>query len=976
MPDQRIDDVYDILSISRQQQAVDSIIEATVEKIKKANALNVDFKIDTKTFGDYNKKLKELEAIMAKVQKGTDDAIKSSILLAKQKAAEAAAAKKVAEAAAAETKAKEAEARATERQAAASAKSAAASAKAAAAAAEQNRPYKQLALAFAAAAKKAQDLAVQYGINDKRAQAAAKAANALNNQLKAIDSTVGITNRRVGSYNETLDRFTNKLKGAALNFLALIGVTSAGAFFQSAIDEFVEMDKNVRLLQNTLRNIGVPEAFSRMENSAKRLAQQFGHLDDDEILKVFNQLTVYGKLSEDQMNQLLPVIIDFAAATGQDLPSATSVLVKALEGNARALKDYGINIKDTKNSAEAFGVIMTQLAPKVKGVAQAFGESDAGGLAKAKQDFKDLKEEIGGGLLPVLNAVLSVLLKLGQGITGFIKAAREAFTGGSFIGSIIESSLGSDEKAQDAIKKDVKANEAFINERIKQLRTLQAAGKKLGVTENDVRREYLNALVEQNKTRAATIAEIKKTGDVQDIKEVLVQFAATEQTIAALQSQLSGIKPTTADDDRNKTKTPKTKDIVEANRRAQFEILKAQLELDKEFDLRRAADERRSTVDRISNIISYGEDSQRLIEAQAAFELGAADLTAKEREKIENDKNNALIRLGTELNDKLLELSKGLADAFKVDTQTVLDGIKGMTKGIADAVAKSNKIFEDAQKKAQDNARKAKEGLRENILSLATELEGLLFDLFTNGIERQKNAIQDQIDLLEQQKQKEIEVANQTIANTAERADAIAIIEARADARRRALELRQRQLDQQKARFEKANAVANIIQSTAVAIVNALKLGPKGVALAAVIGALGAAQLVRVIAQPIPRYAEGTDNHKGGPMFVGDGGKHEGVLLPDGSYYKTPNTTTLVSAPPGTQVFPDYDKAVFNSTMGKVPAFKTVDTDATAQTVKQIGKDIVRAVKHIPQPVINAERAWTASRRVGTAFRTYLNNSI
>lgn len=419
--------------------------------------------------------------------------------------------------------------------------------------------------------------------------------------------------------------------------------------------------------------------------------------------------------------------------------------------------------------------------------------------------------------------------------------------------------------------------------------------------------------------------------------------------------------------DEKKKVEKKGRDIIEANRKAQFEILKAQIELDKEYDLLRANDEKRTFVDRLNNLISYGEDSQRLIEEQARFDLGNAKLTSLERQRIENDKNNALIRLSTELNDKLKKIAQ---DNFKVDTSTL--PISGR---IPKELQKILDDFDKAQKKAikdaADNAKKLKEAFKDAFEGLASELSGLFFDVFTNQIEAQKNVIQDQIDLLEQQKQKDIEVANQTITNAQEKADAIAIIEARAAAKRQQLELKQRQLDQQKARFEKFRAVTEIVQNTSLAVVKALAEfpGPAGIALAAVIGALGAVQIARVLAQPIPRYAEGTQNHPGGFAVVGDGGRAEGIQLPDGSVYKSPATDTVIDMPKGTKVFKDYN----NMPLKPITVVNAVDT---TDEIRAMRYDVVRAIKKIPQPIIHADRAWTQAHKTGSNYRNYLNRSI
>lgn len=952
----KIDSIYDVPALSAQQKQVEDLVKKTLAQIKAARKESIEFNVGTKSFDDYNKKIKELEKTLAGMQRASTDATKASILLAKQKEAEA-------KAVIAQTKAVEGNIKAQERHTRETEKAAKAAAVAAAKATEARRPYQQLAIAFTSAAKHAQDLGAKYGVLDKRAQAAAKHANELNNKLKAIDDTVGISNRRVGSYSEALGGFGQKLKGYAANFLALIGVVGVGSVFKDSIDEFVEMDKNVRLLQNTLRNQGVPEAFDRIEAAAKRLAKQFTYLDDDEILKVFNQLLVYGKLTEDQMNELIPVIIDFAAATGQDLSSATSTIIKALEGNGKALKEYGINIKDAKSTSEAFGLIMTQLAPKVAGVGKAFNDSAAGGLAVSQQRFKDLKEEIGSGLLPVLNSVLGVLVKIGQGAIGAGRALSDAFSGNqSFVSSILSNSDNKDIafEAEQVFNLQI----STLKNQQKLLKQQQAEGRNLAVTENALNQEFIKGLRGRLEARQKEFETIKQSTNKENIMSAIADIRGLQRALQDLDKV--AIKPTTNPD------TPFTpiKDKAKEEKDILSQIKKDNIELDKEFDLLRFNNEKLSYEERLAALIAFGNDSTRLINFIAETELKRADLTKDERIKIENDKNNALIRLSQDLADKL---AKTTGKEFGVDTTGLSSMVSGLPKAIQKALDDFKKFQDKAIEKHKDSLKKLKEDTRDAIMGLASELQGLFFDIFTNDIERQKNAVQDQIDLLDQQKQKEIELADQTITNAADKADAIAVIEARAAAKKQQLELKQRELDQKKARFDKARAIAEIVQSTTLAVVNALTLvktiGPGAIALAAVIGAIGAIQIARIIAQPIPRYKDGTQNHPGGLAVVGDGGRSEGLQLPDGTVYKTPATATIVDMPQGSKVYKDY------STM-RVAATGELQVFDTRTELKEGFGEVVRAIKHIPQPIIHAERAWTRAHKTGSIFRNYLNQKL
>lgn len=84
------------------------------------------------------------------------------------------------------------------------------------------------------------------------------------------------------------------------------------------------------------------------------------------------------------------------------------------------------------------------------------------------------------------------------------------------------------------------------------------------------------------------------------------------------------------------------------------------------------------------------------------------------------------------------------------------------------------------------------------------------------------------------------------------------------------LELRQKQ-----ARLEKAQAAFSIGISTARAVVNALATGGPpwiGIALAAIVGAMGAIQLAAVLAKPLPQFFKGTDNAPAGPAWIAERG--------------------------------------------------------------------------------------------------------
>lgn len=113
------------------------------------------------------------------------------------------------------------------------------------------------------------------------------------------------------------------------------------------------------------------------------------------------------------------------------------------------------------------------------------------------------------------------------------------------------------------------------------------------------------------------------------------------------------------------------------------------------------------------------------------------------------------------------------------------------------------------------------------------------------------------------------------------------------------------ELQTKQAKMDKANAIVQSIINTAIAVMKVWgQTGIGGFALAPLVAAMGAIQLATIIAQPIPKYAKGTDNHPGGPAIVGDGGKEE-MIIAGGRTWVTPSVPTLVDIPKGAVVLPD-----------------------------------------------------------------------
>lgn len=209
--------------------------------------------------------------------------------------------------------------------------------------------------------------------------------------------------------------------------------------------------------------------------------------------------------------------------------------------------------------------------------------------------------------------------------------------------------------------------------------------------------------------------------------------------------------------------------------------------------------------------------------------------------------------------------------------------------------------------------------------SMILQAFGELFNGITSIV---TSAFDARIEQIEEEKEKNEEAGEEEKERIEDLVESGVITKEEGEARKRAadkatadknkeLEKQKAELEQRQAKWQKANSIVQTTIATSQAIMMALaQAGPiAGAVLAAVIGAMGAAQVAMIAAQPIPKYAKGTDNHPGGLAIVGDGGRQE-VIETDNGAYITPAVPTLVDIPKRARIIPnlvDYRKMSLHS---------------------------------------------------------------
>jgi tape measure domain-containing protein len=245
-----------------------------------------------------------------------------------------------------------------------------------------------------------------------------------------------------------------------------------------------------------------------------------------------------------------------------------------------------------------------------------------------------------------------------------------------------------------------------------------------------------------------------------------------------------------------------------------------------------------------------------------------------------------------------------------------------------------NKVSDEKNKKQEEidaKRKKAAKELNERLKQLNNELLEATSSIFNSMYEKQKALIDQQLNDNKTRTDKEIESVNRSTASEQEKADKILIINQRSAAEEERLNNRKKQIELQQARFERAKNIASIIGNTASAIVKTFIEYPFVLAapIAAVIGAIGAAQLATVLSSPLPQYKDGRE---GGPAefaIVGDGGRSE-VIEHNGQAFITPDKDTLTFLPKNAKVHksvPDYLRKADNISLKKLPSIDQYKKD-------------------------------------------------
>lgn len=181
----------------------------------------------------------------------------------------------------------------------------------------------------------------------------------------------------------------------------------------------------------------------------------------------------------------------------------------------------------------------------------------------------------------------------------------------------------------------------------------------------------------------------------------------------------------------------------------------------------------------------------------------------------------------------------------------------------AEAMLADNRI--DSAKKVKDATKVINDEIVQNYRDAARQIEDAFINVFAAISERQKQALQDQMDGIDKRKEAEITAISSSTETEEKKAARIKVIEAKAAADKEQLARRQRQIDRQNAIFERTFKIFQIVTDT-IQGVNKIKLQmaaapiPQKPLYASQITlaiASGIASVTAILAAPLPKFARG-----------------------------------------------------------------------------------------------------------------------
>lgn len=263
---------------------------------------------------------------------------------------------------------------------------------------------------------------------------------------------------------------------------------------------------------------------------------------------------------------------------------------------------------------------------------------------------------------------------------------------------------------------------------------------------------------------------------------------------------------------------------------------------------------------------------------------------------------------------------------------------------------KFRKSKNDYLKEVQDRAKeelqieKEKEQLKKRLLTDSVtaiiELTTSLYEIYFQKLDEQR----EKVSKIEDEKLKEVEDKEKAgILTKTQAEEDKARISAYYQSVQDELDRKQKEKEREAFLFKQAAALAEVWINYAQSVASLENLLAAG-AFTPLYTALALVSTGIIAAQTIPMFADGGEMQHSGKAILGDGGKNELAILPDGRMFVTPDVPTIYNIPKGTEILPDVNSIDMHSLLGRKQMITLNGSD---------NKDIILELRDVKKAIKN-----------------------
>lgn len=767
--------------------------------------------------------------------------------------------------------------------------------------------WKQYSLALADAEKKVRNLALTRGLESKEVQEAIKNYNELKRVQVAINEKMGNYRDNVGNYASGWMSFNNIIHETP-NFAisAQTGIQALSNNIPMFADEIKKARTEGKSWMGILKELGANlfsfggiATLATIALTAVPKILQAMTTDTDKALKKFKS---FNEVQQEATRNTLKEKVELEALllVARDEQKSKAERSAAIKKINDIMPDYLGDIKmeeiNTDATTKKVNTYIQQLGKKA--LAQAY-------ISKIQELYvKQIDAE---------NKSLVDNVKWYQQLWAIITTTGNA---GQLQVELITKGVSERTKNIKTIKDEIEAVKNKFNEDLKSGKAIMDLDKTVNEKKGKHAEDLTNEILAAEARRKKAIMEAAKA-ELEVVEANFKAFAADEknsslQRMSALnvasrarldilnlthQSEIEAIneklnKISQIEKKANGTVTNEERKLV-IQKTALLEernTIEKKMAIDSvEIERKRILDQEALAIESRNRLIKSAKEKLQTKEGKAA--LSNMELELKELDDFNHTKfskhedyENALADLQERQRKRretmqLVALYDELefAKAHGMETLTIEQSIADLKIKITEGQIKKKTDLLKKQAKTEEEIEREKEQLTKR---LAEESFGFIQNLLSAKYTNQANALQEQIDKNNELKAAETERINNSTLSEQQKADQLAILNAKTNAQNEQLQKKQREAKMKEAKFERDAQALKILGETLFQAAKAGWITPTAI----LIEAIGAIQIASLYAKPLPKFAKGTSASPEG-LAVTDEKGPELYIEPDGTAF-------------------------------------------------------------------------------------------